>query len=68
MTIDPNTKSVLMVPLVRMELLTIGRRRMSAEELPPAKATSIPGCQEARGRTEPRFLVMMTGVGTALLV
>jgi hypothetical protein len=35
MTIEPNTKSVFMVPLVRMELLTIGRRRMSAEELQP---------------------------------
>jgi hypothetical protein len=35
MTIEPNTKSMFMVPLVRMELLSIGRRRMSAEELQP---------------------------------
>jgi hypothetical protein len=35
MTIEPNTKSMFMVPLVMLELLSIGRRRMSAEELQP---------------------------------
>jgi hypothetical protein len=40
MTIEPNTKSVFMVPLIGMELLTIGRRRMSAEELQPRPCPS----------------------------